>query len=63
MNVHPRQCEAAERRLQGVERQPRVQQRAERHVAGYAGEAIEVKHLHNRPDSLRLQYQASPRMM
>ena len=36
--------EAAERALQIVERQAGVEERAERHVARDAGEAIEIQH-------------------
>ena len=53
--------EAAEGGLQLVERQPGVEERAERHVAGDAREAIEVQHTaHSCPASLKLQYRTSP---
>jgi hypothetical protein len=57
--------EAAERAGQIVQRQTGIDERAERHVAGYAGEAIEVQDFrhYSRPDSLKLQYRTSPRMM
>ncbi len=62
MHVHVRDRQAAEGVLQRVERQAGVQQRAERHVARNAREAIEVQHLHQLPDSLKLQYRVSPRI-
>ena len=42
-HVVARHGEAAERALQVVERQPGVEKRAEHHVAGDAGEAVEVQ--------------------
>ena len=41
--------EAAERTAQIVERKTRIEQRAENHVAGGAGETIEVQNLQTRP--------------
>jgi len=53
--------QASERGLQRVERQTGIDERAKRHVAGDSREAIEIQHAaHNRPDSLKLQYRASP---
>ena len=52
--------------LQLVERQPGIEKRAEHHVAGDAGEAVEIqnaRHLADRPISLKLQYRASPSTM
>jgi hypothetical protein len=42
-DVEPRHGEASERAPQGVQRKTRVEQRAEDHVAGDAGEAIEIE--------------------
>jgi hypothetical protein len=39
-------AKTAERGLQLAERQARIEQRAENHVAGRAGEAVEVKDVH-----------------
>ncbi len=43
VDVRVAEREAAERPAQIVERQSGVEQRAERHVAGDAGEAVEVQ--------------------
>jgi hypothetical protein len=57
------QRQAAQRGLQLLERQAGVEKRAERHVAGNAGEAIEVQYAaHSRPAPLKLQYRTSPRL-
>ena len=45
---YPGHGEAAERALEIVERQPGVEQRAERHVARNPGEAIEIQHARHR---------------
>ena len=55
VDVRVAEREAAERSLQLVERQTGVDERAERHVAGNAREAVEVERFHNRRDSLKLQ--------
>jgi hypothetical protein len=55
VDVRVAEREAAERAFQLVERQAGVEQRAERHVAGDAREAIEVERFHSRRDSLKLQ--------
>ena len=53
--------QAAERAGQLGERQAGVEERAERHVAGDAGEAVEIEHAgHSCPASLKLQYRTSP---
>ena len=56
-------AEAAERRLQLVERQAGIDERAEDHVAGGAGETVEVQQLHSSPASRKLNQRPSPRMM
>src|SRR2546425_4155898 len=43
VDVRVAECEAAERALQLVERKTGVDERAERHVAGDAGETVEVE--------------------
>src|SRR5262245_39403540 len=55
--------QAAQRVLQPLEREPGVEERAERHVAGDAGKTIEIQQPHSAPISFRLQYRVSPRMM
>ena len=70
MSVHVRVADrqAAEGAAQLVERQTGVEQRAERHIAGDAGETIEVKDGRHAlrcqcpADSLKLQYLRSPRI-
>src|SRR5688572_3755910 len=52
-----------QRAFELVERQTRVEQRAENHVAGGAGETVEVQDLHRLDSSLKLKYVVSPRMM
>ncbi len=48
--------QAAQRALQFLQRQPGIDQRAERHVARDSREAVEIQNAaHNRPDSLKLQ--------
>src|SRR5678815_2387966 len=54
-----RNSQTAERTADVLERNARVDQRAEHHVAGRAREAIEVENPHNR--SILPGYQASPR--
>src|SRR2546427_11551234 len=52
VDVRVAESEAAERALQLVERKAGVDERAERHVARDAGEAVEIQHAaHSRPDS------------
>ncbi len=64
MNVIAVHREAAERLLQRGHRQAGVEQGAKHHVAGDAREAVEVQEpAHSFPNSLKLQYRASPRMM
>ena len=67
VDVHAWHGEASERPLQVFERKPGVDERANRHVAGDARKAIEVQQFHGAltithhpPDSLKLQYLASP---
>ena len=56
--------EGAERAFQLVERQAGIQQGAERHVTGDAGETVEIQDTaHSRWDSLKLQYRTSPSTM
>src|SRR5258705_8331748 len=56
--------QAAERRLQLGHRQAGVEQGAKHHIARDAGKAVEVQEpAHSFPNSLKLQYRASPRMM
>ena len=43
VDVRSRRAQAAERALQLVERQAGVEERAERHVAGDAGKAVEIR--------------------
>lgn len=62
VHVNTRERQAPERLLQRLEREPGVEERAERHIARDAREAIEVQHLHQWPDSLKLQYFVSPRI-
>ena len=53
----------AERSSQVLEREPRVEQRAEQHVSGDPGEAVEVENparCHSRFISRKLQYFTSP---
>ncbi len=65
LRVHVRvaECEPAERGSQISKRQAGVDERAKRHVARQAREAIEVRHSHSCPSSLKLQYRASPSTM
>ena len=44
VEVIARHREAAERALQLLERKAGIEQRADGHVAGYAGKAVEVQH-------------------
>ena len=55
--------EAAQRGLELVERQARIEERTKNHVARRAGEAIEVENPHTRPSCLKLKNAAPPRMM
>jgi hypothetical protein len=55
--------QAPQRPLELVERQAGVEQRTENHVAGGAGETVEVQNLHRLDSSLKLKYIVPPRMM
>jgi len=64
VNVRIAERKSPEGALQLVERQTGIEERAERHVAGDAGETIEIENAaHSCWDSLKLQYRTSPRMM
>jgi hypothetical protein len=64
MNVHLAERETSERAFQFIERQTRIEQRADRHVTGDAGKTIEIQDAHsasvpgpssyNLPDFLKL---------
>src|SRR5215510_4962741 len=61
MDMGVAEREAAQRGLELVERQTRVEQRAQRHVARDAREAVEVQHAaHRRPASLKNTLPVSP---
>src|SRR5688500_13708246 len=63
-HVPPFDGQAAERPLQLVKRQAGIEQRAQNHVAGRAGETIKVVELHGCCASEKLKYLSpSPRMM
>lgn len=59
-DLEPVNRQASECGSQPVERQARVEQRAEQHVARHAGETVEIQKGHSRPVSLKLQYRPSP---
>src|SRR5262249_48961113 len=44
-------AQAAERLLQGLQRQPRIEQCRQNHVAGSAGETVEVQHARHQTSS------------
>ena len=57
VNVRIAEREAAQRLLQLRERQPGIEQRANRHVAGDPRKAVEVQNpAHSARNSFRLQY-------
>src|SRR5437867_7408336 len=61
VDVRIAEREATQSGPQLLERQTGVEERAERHVARDAREAIEVQHAaHKYPASLKLQYRTSP---
>ena len=62
-NVPALDAEAPERRLQLGQREAGIEQRAENHVAGGAGETVEIQQLHKSPASRKLNQRPSPRMM
>src|SRR5262245_26759461 len=55
VDVRVAEREAAKGAFELVERQAGIEERAERHVAGDARKAVEVKRFHSRRDSLKLQ--------
>src|SRR6187402_1630459 len=62
-HVPPFDGEAAKRALQLLERQSRVEQRADDHVARRTRETIEVENLQSNPSALKLKCEPPPRMM
>lgn len=63
-NIPPVDGQAAKRLLQLIERQAGIDERAEDHVAGRAGETIKVEKLHGSEPSEKLKYLSPwPRMM
>ena len=62
-NVPALDAEAAERRFNSSNGRPASMQRAENHVAGRAGETVEIQQLHSSLASRKLNQRPSPRMM